>query len=59
MVRVKLNDVLLEKISGSKKLEVGFGNEWEELEARDLLQSMVVVPILKEVVEVVEEERSN
>jgi len=59
VVRVKLNDVLLEKISGSKKLEVGFGNEWEELEARDLLQSMVVVPILKEVVEVVEEERSN
>jgi len=59
VVRVKLNDVLLEKISGSKKLEVGFGNEWEELEARDLLQSMVVVPILKEEVKVVEKERSN
>ena len=59
MVRVKLNDVLLEKISGEKKSEVGLENEWEELEARDLLQSMVVVPILKEVVEVVEEERSN
>ena len=59
MVRVKLNDVLLEKISGEKKSEVGLENEWEELEARDLLQSMVVVPILKEEVKVVEKERSN